>query len=33
MRVVNRPAWYVVGGVLAFALGVYLTAYGYGWLA
>lgn len=33
MRVVNRPFWYVVWGAFAFAIGLYLTAFAYGWLA
>jgi hypothetical protein len=28
----NTPGWYVVGGVLAVAVGAYLTAFGFGWI-
>lgn len=33
MRVINRPQWYVIWGAAAFVLGMYLTAFGYGWIA
>ena len=33
MRVINRPQWYVIWGAAAFVLGMYLTGFGYGWIA
>ncbi len=30
---VNRPVWYVFGGIFAILTGLYLTAFGFGWLS
>ncbi len=27
----NTPSWYISGGVLAIAIGIYLAAFGFGW--
>ncbi len=31
IRMLNTRAWYVWGGILCLAAGLYLTAFGYGW--
>lgn len=32
LRTVNRPAFYVTGGLFSIALGLYLTGYGFGYI-
>lgn len=32
VRPLNKPVWYITGGLLSVALGAYLTAYGFGLL-
>lgn len=28
----NTPTWYLAGGLLSVAIGIYLAAFGFGWL-
>ncbi len=33
IRMLNVRAWYAFGGIFAFILGLYLCAFGFGWLS
>jgi hypothetical protein len=31
LRVINKPAWYVGGGLVSILVGIYLAGFGFGW--